>query len=336
MTVTDRNLMTADELAAAGFVVPRLPKVIRIEPAAACNLHCIHCPTGVNKPEPGERGVMSRDTFARALDLLRADLPDIVVLYHGGEPLLNKIFPDMVRQVKDLGVRYVKTVSNGMLLTESVMRGIVDAGLDVIEFSLDGTSAEENNRIRVGCDFDTVVANVKRLIDVRDEAGAAIPQVFISNASARDPGAASDAVAETPRFLREAFAGRYAAHITFKSFFMIFWPGLDPRGFDRIVTPKPAGPHVNFCDHTVNTISIRWNGDVVPCCYDITSRYVIGNIRDQPLEELWNNERYIELRRRIYEGRYPPLCALCPVVRPNLFLRPKPQASPAASGVPGA
>src|SRR5579864_1604907 len=192
MIVTERNRMTADELAAAGFVVPRLPKVVRIEPAAACNLHCIHCPTGVNKPEPGERGVMSSETFARALDLLRADLPDIVVLYHGGEPLLNKKFPDMVRQVKELGVRFVKTVSNGMLLTEPVMRGVISAGLDAIEFSLDGSSPEENNRIRVGCDFHTVVANVKRLIDVRDEMGRATPQVFVSNACARDPAAAPE------------------------------------------------------------------------------------------------------------------------------------------------
>jgi radical SAM protein with 4Fe4S-binding SPASM domain len=323
MALMERNRMTADELAGAGFVVPRLPKVVRIEPAGACNLHCIHCPTGVNKPEPGERGVMSSATFARALELLKKDLPDIVVLYHGGEPLLNKKFPEMVRQVKELGVRFVKTVSNGMLLTEPIMRGIVAAGLDAIEFSLDGESPEENNRIRVGCDFRTVVANVKRLIDVRDEMGRAVPQVFISNAYARDPAAPPDAQAETPRFLREAFSGRYGDQIAFKSFFMIFWPGLRAGDYERVVTPRPTGPHVNFCDHVVNTISVRWNGDVVPCCYDISSQYVVGNINEQPLDALWNNERYIELRRRIYEGRYPPLCALCPVVRPNLFLRPK-------------
>jgi radical SAM protein with 4Fe4S-binding SPASM domain len=161
--------------------------------------------------------------------------------------------------------------------------------------------------------------------------GHTAPQVFISNAYPRDRAAAPDAEAETPRFLRDAFSGPYAEHITFKSFFMIFWPGLKPGNYERVVTPRPAGPHVNFCDHVVNTISIRWNGDVVPCCYDISSQYVIGNINEQPLEALWNNERYIELRRRIYEGRYPPLCALCPVVRPNLFLRPK---MGVADGVP--
>ncbi len=313
--------MTADELAAGGFVVPKLPKVVRIEPASACNLHCIHCPTGVNKPVPGERGVMSRETFDLILTMLRADVPDVVVLYHGGEPLLNKMFVDMIRQIKWLGVRFVKTVSNGLLLTEPVMRGIIEAELDAIEFSLDGTSPAENNAIRVGCDFDAVVAKVKRLVDLREELGAALPQVFIANTQmlngAHDPGGPP----APPQFLLDAFSGRYASRVSFKTQHMIFWPGLNAKNYERVETPVASPSHVKYCDHIVNTISIRWNGDIVPCCYDITSKFVIGNIRDGSLADLWNNTRYRQLRQDIYDGTYPALCVNCPVVKPNLYMK---------------
>lgn len=41
------------------------PRVIRIEPAGACNLRCSHCPTGTVSMQ---RGIMSWETFAIALE----------------------------------------------------------------------------------------------------------------------------------------------------------------------------------------------------------------------------------------------------------------------------
>ena len=76
----------------------------------------------------------------------------------------------------------------------------------------------------------------------------------------------------------------------------------------------------NCCDHVMNTITFRWNGDVVPCCYDITSNYVIGNIMKQSLPDIWNNKRYKEIRRSIYILRNIPLCAECNAIRSQLFV----------------
>ncbi|KKL60605.1 hypothetical protein LCGC14_2203620, partial [marine sediment metagenome] len=58
-------------------------------------------------------------------------------------------------------------------------------------------------------------------------------------------------------------------------------------------------------------ITIRWNGDVVPCCYDIMSEYVIGNIRENSLEEIWNNERYNNIRKGIEIGHPVEICGGC-------------------------
>ena len=109
---------------------------------------------------------MRQDTFSRIIDDWSSTDADIrvVVLYHGGEPLLAKRFPAMVEAVKELGVPFVKTVSNGMLLTDEMADLLIASELDHIEFSLDGTSPAESDFIRRNSDYGAVVANIKRLI----------------------------------------------------------------------------------------------------------------------------------------------------------------------------
>ncbi len=54
----------------------------------------------------------------------------------------------MVRQVKDVGVPFVKIVSNGMLIEADPAGRIVDRGLNLIEIPPDRQSGEQNNRVR--------------------------------------------------------------------------------------------------------------------------------------------------------------------------------------------
>lgn len=156
------------------------PRVIRIEPAGACNLACSHCPTGTIKMP---RGLMNSDTFATIIDSLKKNINSVkaVVLYHGGEPLLNKSFTQMVKAVKSLGIPLVKTVSNGMLLNQTTIDDIIDSKLDVIEISLDGDRPETNNLVRRNSDYNKVVANIKTLINRKIERNSETPQFFVSS-----------------------------------------------------------------------------------------------------------------------------------------------------------
>ena len=116
---------------------------------------------------------MTAATFQLIWEEIKSNIESVkvVALYLGGEPFLNKDFGGMVRRIKSLGVPLVKTVSNGMLLTGVLMEEIIDNGLDIIDFSLDGQSPEENNFLRRNSNFSTVVANIKRLIEVKREKG---------------------------------------------------------------------------------------------------------------------------------------------------------------------
>ena len=126
----------------------KIPRVVRIEPSAKCNLSCRHCPTGTIEMT---RGIMSNEVFERCLDFIKYDEVKVIVLYHGGEPLLNKDFYLMVDRIKKIRKDVlIKTVSNGVALTKTNTNKLISSGIDEIEFSLDGLSFVENDYIRIG------------------------------------------------------------------------------------------------------------------------------------------------------------------------------------------
>ena len=296
------------------------PKVVRIEPAGACNLRCVHCPTGTVSMA---RGIMRGDVFDRVMAGIEKNLGrvKVVVLYHGGEPLLNKGFFDMVRRVKGLGVPFVKTVTNGALLDEKAVGQVLDAGIDALEVSLDGTSAAESNRIRRGSDFVAIADHFAALLRAKRERRTNRPDLFLSTTQFLDPARWSPGLKPTPpahliqRFLE--FQGEFSFKVTWA----MEWPHMeiDHETFD--VFPDPfVTEDTPYCDMVENTVTVRWNGDVVACCYDLTSQLVMGNVLQDDLETIWNAPSYLGLRGGIATRHYPGICDNCNVVKPPKYL----------------
>lgn len=297
------------------------PSVIRVEPSSLCNLKCMHCPTGTIKTD---RGLMKFSTFNLILQNLHENLSDIhvIVLYHGGEPLLNKQFSIMTQSIKDLGIPYVKTVSNGMLLSDKLIEEICKSGLDLIEFSLDGISFEQNDFIRKGCKGKIVVEKIKRLIDYKKTNALLKPEIIVSTTQFADNnGKCLSLFSDVPVYLLEAFSEEIKnKNISFKTTLAMKWPdmNLDEKKFAVVLDDNSSNQI--FCDHVMNTITIRWNGDIVPCCYDLTSKLVLGNIHKDSLKTIWNNEKYLALRKSIHDKNFNLLCKNCNTVNQHQYL----------------
>lgn len=298
------------------------PGVIRIEPSSLCNLKCIHCPTRTIKMH---RGVMDSSTFDLVIQNIRDTISDIrvVVLYHGGEPLLNKQFPSMVRRIKELGVPFVKTVSNGMLLNDKISEEICESGLDAIEFSLDGISFEQNDLIRRGCKGKSVVGKIKQLVNYKKIYSFQKPEIYISTTQfLKINGNDLTNPQSIPGYLMKAFSNEFRySDLKFKTTVAMRWPDMNVNEKQFSVLCDNEGSQTqNYCDHVMNTITVRWNGDIVPCCYDLTSKVVLGNIHDNNLRNIWNNEEYLRLRMSIHNKKFYPLCNECNTVRPHQYL----------------
>ena len=132
---------------------------------------------------------------------------------------------------------------------------------------------------------------------------------------------------DIPEYLEKAFSGKYADAIDeFKCTWAMRWPHMEVLDdvYDIYFDPYDTETS-NYCDHVEATITVRWNGDVVACCYDLTSQYVLGNILQDDLSTIWNNDKYIRLRQSINKKEFVPMCSNCNVVRSNVYLTIKPE-----------
>lgn len=291
------NYLMADNSSMMQF-----PKILRIEPASSCNFRCIHCPTGLDLNP--SLGIMSEDTFNKIYEKISKYSFKVIVLYHGGEPFLNRNFIKIVTKLKPLA-NTIKTVTNGSLLNDSLIEQIIDSGIDIVEFSLDGVSPEENDKIRVGGNFQKIAENIKKLIVLRNSRNLKKPQIYISNAQIPSSIHQLDSI-QVPQYLQDTFR-EVCDDIQYKLVYVMSWPGMT-------INPQPAKLESNYCDHIVNTFTIRWNGDVVPCCFDLINMMVMGNVVTEEIENIWNNEKYQKLRNDIKNFDPPELCKNCIVL----------------------
>ena len=65
-----------------------------------------------------------------------------VRVHNYGEPFLDRQLVEKVRYAKQKGIREVGMISNGSLITEEVARGMIEAGLDAINISVDAAGKE--------------------------------------------------------------------------------------------------------------------------------------------------------------------------------------------------
>jgi radical SAM protein with 4Fe4S-binding SPASM domain len=272
---------------------------------------------------------MKPEIFERIVAELRLHVPPIrvAVLYHGGEPLLNRHFPAMAGRVKALGIPFVKSVSNGMLIRPENAETIVACGLDAIEISLDGASAAENNTVRRRSDFDRVCRAIHLLVDARRRLGSPI-RIFVATTQfllAERPLA--DHPAAVPPHMREAFAD-IAQEIEFKATWAKLWPSEQPAaGYDLLHDDRPRELPTS-CSLLDETISIRADGTVVACCYDLTTMSNLGNIATQSLADIWRGEAYRKFRGDFVARNYPELCKGCVVVTGDKYLLQKRSQDP--------
>ncbi|WP_243680044.1 radical SAM protein [Vulcanisaeta souniana] len=97
----------------------------------------------------------------------------------GGEPLLHPNLMDMTNEVRG-GKTYFGLTTNGLLLNERYSDKLISMGINVIAITFAGTNPSTHNAIRIGCDFNTLVKNVRGLIKVKERLRGGSTKVIAS------------------------------------------------------------------------------------------------------------------------------------------------------------
>jgi len=147
-----------------GFVEvrPSLHTLARvyIEPTSRCNLTCQTC---IRNTWTESLGDMERETFDRLVGQLKAFKRLESAMFGGfGEPTAHPDILAMIGKVKALGVR-VEMTTNGTLLDEPMIDGLLQNRLDRLWVSFDGADETRFESIRKGARFQSLVDSLRLL-----------------------------------------------------------------------------------------------------------------------------------------------------------------------------
>jgi len=83
---------------------------------------------------------------------------------------------------------------------------------------------------------------------------------------------------------------------------------------------KEVWTYVRGCIDPWYSVSVQWDGDVVPCCNAVGKLYVYGNLNESSLEEIWRSKRVEDMREYQLTGKPPiKLCETCVFKSPHKF-----------------
>jgi sulfatase maturation enzyme AslB (radical SAM superfamily) len=237
---------------------------------------------------------MSFDLFRKIVDECAALGITHVRVHNYGEPFLDRHLTEKVRYAKQKGIREVGMISNGSLITERIARGMIEAGLDAINISVDASGKEVFESTRIGLNYDKVIGNIERLVRIRAELGKRRPKLILSFVR-QNNSADEQAFIEHWRNIADKI------HITD----LHNWAGTLNHESD-----------VNYpCYRPWLTFTVLWDGRVSLCCADFDGRTILGDLNTSTIHEIWNAEPYRAARRQHLESGGPDVCRACDLPR---------------------
>ncbi len=313
----------------------RLLDVIQIEVTSICHGRCVYCPH-VTMGEHWKSRHMEADTYARLWPLLRESVR--AHLQGWGEPFTHPRFLDMVALARRAGC-FVSTTTCGLRMTENFAASLVESGLDIIAFSLAGTTAKSNDALRQGVDFKRVLESIRLLQKVRTAQGGVHLEIHIAylvlasrvKEVRRLPGLMQElgvhaAVVSTldpnlvPDWAHEAFApdeqNKIAeAHVELEAAAAeAARLGLD---FDYSL-PEPT-PRRGCLENVDRTVFVDAEGFMSPCVYlnpptslPEPSRRIFGSCLQQDPVVIWKSEAFSTFRARLLSNEPDAACLRCP------------------------
>jgi len=268
------------------------PQFIQLETVTKCNAKCPFCPQNEIVRDPAR---MPTDIWQKIVD----DTRGLGVTYRPfltNEPFVDKRMPEIVSYIKDNDpTARVEFNTNGELMTEELSVALLEAGVDIMRFSIDGFSKETYEPSRVGIAYDRVLERTTRFLELWDSGGY------------RNKVFTELRMIEVPENTHEIQAyrdywGPRCTEVLITSMYQ--WPWTGQSREDVVMKP---------CLKVLDELFFYTNGNATICCWDVHERAVIGNVTEQSVLDIWRGYTAGCLRSLLNDGRRDliQLCSRC-------------------------
>lgn len=276
------------------------PMMVVLSFTYVCNAKCSSCPytNSEIRSDYKDRPFMNKDTFKIIADQC-GEHGAWVRISGGGEPMLHPQAVELFEYAKSAGAK-VGLITNGSRFTEESSRRLLNANVDMIEFSVDASDDGTYSRVRKGLEWEMLVKNVKRMVELRNQLKSATK---IIASGVNQEGVDIEAVASFWEPIVDNFQKR--KYLT--------WGINDPS---KSADPTPYLPPEDQipCPFIFERLNIDSRGKVMVCGFDIAAVTDMGNVHEKSIREIWQGDGFEYYRQKHLSGKGDDidLCRNCP------------------------
>ncbi|MBT5342937.1 radical SAM protein [Candidatus Woesearchaeota archaeon] len=222
---------------------------------------------------------MRWELFTKIIDEASKNKVYSIRLSWRGEPLIHPKVVDMIKYAKIKGIKEVSFLTNGLNMSEEMSRKLVDAGVDWITNSFDGTG-KVYEAIRDPAKYEESLKRLKTIQRIKKEKGTKKPILKVQSVFS--------AIKDNP-----------------EEFYNALGPIVDEIAVndtqDHSLKNKDQNPYY-FCPVPWQRMVICWNGKVVQCINDFNDRNYVGDLNKQTIKEIWLGKELKEVRKLILKS----------------------------------
>lgn len=249
---------------------------INIELTNKCNKKCWMCGRRkIEKDVEAFNTIYNQEIDFFLLERIAYEIPRgiVVQLHNNGEPLIYNRFGDAVKLFHN---QITNIVTNGKLLLEK--KDEIIGHLDTMSISIFEKDVEAEEQYEIIDKFLELKGDTKPFTTLR-------------------------LIGDVDRPKYEKFNTQIITRILHV-----------PMGSFNYQKKSPTIPEIGICLDFLNHLAINYNGDVSICVrFDPDKVGVIGNIKETPLDKIWNSEKRLAWKKLHVEGQRNnvPLCSKC-------------------------
>jgi len=338
----NRRQLEAD-LLEGRLIFESSPRVVELQLSNFCNMSCTMCYDGDNPPL-----VKLEDDVVRYLSEQLLPRASVLVPFATSEPLI--VTWDLTRELAQDYAVELEITTNVQFLDEAKFAEL-EPHCGVLEFSIDSHVPEVFESIRLRSDTRKVFENLPIAARLARESGikvsanvvmmaenapyldqtvsyladAGVPWIHVQKLYYNKPESrlsdpmvhfgrdwidwmkqrCRDVAAEKKVMVDLDFDGREVIdHLPEDTTFR------DNRTYDGWVE-KLRRYWPGYCPQSVYRLKVDNDGNAYPCCVGFGDRLKLGNVYEEPVEDIWNGPSMQDLRRGMLTDDLPNLCRRC-------------------------
>lgn len=273
------------------------PYIFQIEATNYCNLKCPMCPHDLMTREVG---FMEVELFHKLIDQVKGCLSSIR-LHNMGESLFHKRFDEFISYAKSNNIKTTLS-SNASALTLRNGERVLKAGLNKLIISFDGNAKDTYEYFRAGANYEKVIIKIENFLKLKRDLNKKNPKIVLQLVNM--PMMKSEIKGYKQRWASQVDEIRIKPPRN--------WDGSSER-INNLVGMEDSRQDKTPCFLLWNSLVVLWDGRVVPCCMDYDAKYVLGNIKEKSIDEIFNDEplrklRELHMTERVAESE---LCRGC-------------------------